>query len=159
MAAGVTSSDRRSAAMLVSRSPAVSNGGRIVRSLCFGGSFVDGAPPAQPGGYPEPPQIGDPGVCGAARRKAAAICLHGSRMLIQTPGVAQQVTGSVAGRGGRQSFTAMPVGSSGTTWQALVTVQRVVTSRRHPGELAIGIDYDGGHSSWTAPLRVHERSC
>jgi hypothetical protein len=152
-------SDRAALARLVTSSPAISNAGQTRRHLCFAGGRIDGAPPTQPGAAPQPPETIDPASCPSTMLRAAAICLRGTAIRITTPGPAQRVDGDIAGGGQRRAFTAIAVGSAGTTWQARLRVQGIVTRRRQPGELSIGVEYAGAHAAWTAPLRLHKRSC
>jgi hypothetical protein len=144
---------------LVLKSPSVTNAARTRTALCFESGSVDGGPPAQPGGPPQPPTHFDPGSCSAAQQRAALLCLHGRRITIKTPGPAAAVAGDISAIGRQNRFTATAIDNSRATWNATLALGGISTSRKRAASLEIGINYGGGRSAWTAPLRIHGRSC
>jgi hypothetical protein len=144
---------------LVLKSPSVTNAAHTRTALCFVSGSVDGGPPTQPGGPPQPPVHIDLGSCPAKQQRAALLCLHGRRITIKVPGTAAAVAGSVSAMGRQNRFTATAIDNSRAIWNATLTLRGISTSRNRAASLAIGIDYGGGRSAWTAPLRIHGRSC
>jgi hypothetical protein len=144
---------------LVLKSPSVNNAAHTRTAFCFVSGSVDGGPPTQPGGPPQPPVHVDPASCSAKQQRAALLCLHGRRITIKTPGPAAAVAGSISAMGHQNGFTATAIDNSRATWNATLALGGISTSRKRAASLEIEIDYGGGRSAWTAPLRIHGRSC